>query len=66
MNIDFIPHFLYTKNSLLMRTYCLALGTLAVLRGDINGKKIQKRGGYTGSLCCTVETNTHCKATTLQ
>ena len=49
-----------------MRTYCLALGTLAVLRGDINGKKIQKRGGYTGSLCCTVETNTHCKATTLQ
>ena len=56
-----------------MRSYCLAQGTLAVLRGtlavlrgDLNGKTIQKRGGYTGSLCCTVETNTHCKATTLQ
>ena len=41
-----------------MRTYCLAQGTLAVPCGDLNGKEIQNRGGYTGSLCCTVETNT--------
>ena len=50
-----------------MRTYCLALGTLAVLRGDINGKKIQKRGDIhihiADLLCYKVETKQHCKAT---
>ena len=40
------------------------------LCGHLNGKEIQKRGGMfihiTGSLCRTIETNTHCKKTLIQ
>ena len=42
-----------------MRTYCIAQGTLC---GDLNGKKVQKRGDkcihMADSLGCTAETNT--------
>ena len=38
--------------------------------GDLDGKKIQKRGDIriciADSFCCTVETTQHCKATILQ
>ena len=44
-----------------MRTYCIAQGTYSVLCGDLNGKKIEKRGGIciciVDSLCCIVETD---------
>ena len=40
-----------------------------VLCGELNGKEIEKRGDIciyiADSLCCTVETNTNCKATIL-
>ena len=40
-----------------------------MLSGDLNGKEIQKTGDMcicrADSLCCTAETNTHCKATIL-
>ena len=41
-----------------------------MLCGDLNEKEIQKRWNIhiriTDSFCCSVETNTHCKATILQ
>ena len=41
-----------------------------MLCGELNGKEIEKRGDIciyiADSLCCTVETNTNCKATILQ
>ena len=29
-----------------MRTYCIALGICSILCSDLNGKEIQKRGGF--------------------
>ena len=44
-----------------MRIYCIAQGTLLNVRGDLNGKEIQKDGDiciYTAdSLYCMGETN---------
>ena len=48
----------------------MSVNPYPVLCGDLNGKEIQKREDIciciADSLCSTVETNTHCKATILQ
>ena len=53
-----------------MRTHRVSQELYSVLCGDLNVKEIQKRGDMfiriTGSLCCTTETNTHCKKTLIQ